>query len=232
LHTYWVAYTSVHPANTDERVIFPRDFAHLRAQLPQLPIRELVADAALGFTPCLDTIYDARALPIVYIRHAPSDADPDACLLRGYDRRGRPLCPHGYPLAFNGLDYHRLRACWVCHQVCTRSSAAVTRDCPYRDPQQPLGFSRHVQRAFVHPDGSRHARLARLFALDSPSWKRRYRSRRNATESRNAQITHLGLDRLASYGLAGARDDITFADLLVNLRNLVRLVQQATALIA
>jgi hypothetical protein len=232
LHTYWVAYTSVHPATTDERVIFPHDFAQLQAQLPQLPISELVADAALGYTPCLDVIYDAQAIPIVYIRHAPSDSDADACQLRGYDRRGRPLCPHGHPLAFNGLDYARLRAGWVCHQVCTRTSSSAERDCPFRDSEHPLGLIKHVQRAFTHPDGSHHARLARLFPLDAPSWKTRYGSRRNATESRNSQLKHLGLARIRSYGLDGARDDIIFADLLINLRNLVRLVQQATAPIA
>ena len=232
LHTYWVAYTSVHPATTDERVIFPHDFAQLQAQLPQLPISELVADAALGYTPCLDVIYDAQAIPIVYIRHAPSDSDAAACQLRGYDRRGRPLCPHGHPLAFNGLDYARLRAGWVCHQVCARTANAAERDCPFRDPERPLGLVKHVKRAFTHPDGSRHARLARLFPLDAPSWKTRYASRRNATESRNSQLKHLGLARIRSYGLDGARDDIIFADLLINLRNLVRLVQQATAQIA
>ena len=232
LHTYWVAYTSVHPATTDERVIFPRDFAQLQAQLPELPVSELVADAALGYTPCLDVIYDVQAIPIVYIRHAPSDSDPEACQLRGYDRRGRPLCIHGHPMAFNGLDYARLRACWVCHQVCARTTNPAERDCPFRDPEHPLGLVRHVKRAFTHPDGSHHARLARPFRLDSPSWKKRYGSRRNATESRNSQLKHLGLARIASYGLHGARDDIVFADLLINLRNLARLVQQATALTA
>lgn len=232
LHTYWVAYSSVHPATTDERVIFPHDFAQLQARLPDLPISELVADAALGYTPCLDVIYDARAIPIVYIRHAPSDSDPEACQFRGYDRRGRPLCMHGHPLTFNGLDYARLRACWVCRQVCTRTSSTAERDCPFRDPEHPLGLVRHVKRAFSHPDGSHHARLARLFPLDSLAWKTRYGSRRNATESRNSQLKHLGLARICSYGLAGARDDILFADLLINLRNLVRLIQQATALTA
>lgn len=232
LHTYWVAYSSVQPATTDERVIFPHDFAQLQAQLPELPISELVADAALGYTPCLDVIYNVQALPIVYIRHAPSDSDPEACLLRGYDRRGRPLCIHGHPMAFNGLDYARLRACWVCHQICTRTSNTAECDCPFRDPEYPLGLVRHVKRAFTHPDGSRHARLARLFPLDAPSWKTRYGSRRNATESRNSQLKRLGLARICSYGLDGARDDILFADLLINLRNLVRLVQQATALTA
>jgi hypothetical protein len=48
LHASWIAYSSVHPANTDERTIFPVDFNHLRQRLPQIPISELVADAAVG----------------------------------------------------------------------------------------------------------------------------------------------------------------------------------------
>ncbi|MFP4394602.1 MAG: hypothetical protein ACLFTI_04990 [Anaerolineales bacterium] len=52
---------TVQPANTDERVIFPADFSHLRQRLPQLPISELVADAALGYTAYLELIY--------YLRH-------------------------------------------------------------------------------------------------------------------------------------------------------------------
>ena len=230
LHTYWVAYTSVHPANTDERGIFPQDFAQLQEHLPRLPISEVVADAALGYAPCLNTIYAARAIPIVAIRHDPSDDDPDLCLLRGYDAHGRPLCPHGHPLSFNGLDYDRLRACWSCRQVCTHSPEARPEDvdCPFRDPRHPLGMVKHVTQAFTHPDGSQHARLLRLFPLDSPSWKTRYGRRRNATESRNAQLEQLGLKRVWSYGLTGATTDITFADLLINLRNLGRLVQQAS----
>jgi hypothetical protein len=232
LHVYWVAYTSVQPANTDERVIFPRDFAQLRQRLPHLPISEVVADAALGYTQCLTTIYDAAAIPIVDIRHHATDADTEACLLRGYDAQGRPLCPHGHPLASNGLDYERLRATWVCRQACapTASPSSVESSCPFRDAQRPLGMVRHVTTTFTHPDGSQHARLARLFAYDSPTWRDRYGSRRNATESRNGQLEHLRLKQLWSYGLAGAIADITFADLLINLRALGRLVQQASLL--
>ena len=61
-------------------------------------------------------------------------------------------------------------------------------------------------------------------------WKQHYGSRRNATESRNSQLEHLGLKRIWSYGLSGATADIAFADLLINLRTLGRLVQQATLL--
>lgn len=232
LHIYWNVYTSVHPANTDERVIFPQDFIHLRQRLPHLPISEVVADAALGYAPCLTLIYEADALPIVDIRQHDTDTQPETRLLRGYDAHGHPLCPHGYAMAFNGLDYQRLRATWVCHQVCARTAhaASVATTCPYRDPDRPLGMTRHVTDAFTHPDGSRHPRLARLFAYDSPTWNARYTPRRNATESRNSQLEHLQLKQVWSYGLDGAIADITFADLLINLRTLGRVVRQASLL--
>jgi hypothetical protein len=102
--------------------------------------------------------------------------------------------------------------------------------CPFRDPDHPLGQTRHVKNALLHPDGSHHERLARLYPFGSDLWKAHYTSRRNATESRNAQITRLGLDRIWSYGLDGATADITFADFLIDLRNLGRLVQHATSL--
>jgi len=153
-------------------------------------------------------------------------------VLRGYDVDGQPLCAHGYPLTFNGLDYDRLRAAWVCRQVCHREPDAPTADaaCPFRDPQHPLGMTKHVTQAFSHLDGSSHPRLARLFPYNSALWKAHYGSRRNASESRNSQVEHLDLKRIWSYGLARATVDITCADLLINLRTLARLVQQASLL--
>jgi hypothetical protein len=232
LHTYWLAYTSLHPANADERRIFPDDFAHLQQRLDQLAIGEVVADAALGFKDCLEPVYDAKAIPVIAIRRDTSDKDEAACKLRGYDKNGHLLCAHGYPMSFNGIDYQRLRACWVCRQVCTRTSEAKPEDavCPFRDPDRPLGQVRHMGRAFLHPDGTHHQRLARLYPYGSDLWKEHYGARRNAVEARNSQTTRLGLKRIWSYGLAGAVADITFADLLINLRNLGRLVQQATLL--
>jgi len=232
LHTYWIAYTPVHPANTDERTIFPDAFAHLLSRLPQIAIGEVVSDSAIGYASCLNPIYDAQAIPTVDIRHDPGDEDQDTRIARGYDQHGHPLCAHGYPMSFNGLDYTRLRACWVCRQVCADRPDPDPQDvsCPFRDPERPLGQTRHVKNAFVHPDGSRHERLARLYPFGSDLWREHYTSRRNVTESRNGQIEHLGLDRIWSYGLDGATADLCFADLLINLRNLGRLVQQATLL--
>jgi len=232
-HISWIAHTSVHPANADERTIFPIDFTDLVQRLPGIPIVEAVADAAIGYKNCLLTAYDAGVIPLFTIRRDPSDKDEAACRWRGYDGNGHPLCAHGYPMAFNGVDYQRLRACWVCRQVCTRlpDSRPEDVDCPFRDPDRPLGQVRHVGRAFVHPDGSRHERLARLYPYGSDLWKAHYARRKNAVEGRNSQLTRLGLKRTWSYGLPGATADIAFADLLLNLRTLGRLVQQATALV-
>ena len=234
LHISWVAHTSVHPANADERTIFPTDFTALLQRLSDISIVEAVADAALGYKNCLLTAYDAGVIPIFTIRRDPGDKDEAACRWRGYDHKGHPLCAHGYPMAFNGVDYQRLRACWACRQICTRLPDARPEDadCPFRDPDRPLGQVRHVGCAFTHPDGSRHERLARLYPYGSALWKAHYGSRKNAVEGRNSQLTRIGLKRVWSYGLAGATADITFADLLVNMRTLGRLVQQATPLVA
>lgn len=234
LHTYWVAYSSLHSANTDERHILPNDFAYLLHRLPYLQIGELVADSAVGYAACLNHLYDQRVIPVIVIRRDQSDKNQQTCQLRGYDKNGRPLCAHGYPMFFNGIDYSRLRACWVCRQICARQRPLRPDDaaCPFRDPDHPLGLVKHVGRAFVHPDGSRHERLARLYPYSSSLWKEHYGARKNAVEGRNSQITRLGLKRIWSYGLPGATADLSFADLLINLRTLGRLVQQATLLVS
>ena len=233
LHVSWVACTSMQPANSDERTILPRDFTHLQQRLPQISIGEVVADAAVGYKECLDLVYEAGAIPVIVIRRHESDQDEATCQLRGYDKNGHPLCAHGYPLSFNGVDYQRLRACWVCRQVCARLPEPKPEDaeCPFRDPKRPLGQVKHVGRAFLHPDGTRHERLARLYPYGSALWKRHYGSRKNAVEGRNSQLVRLGLKRIWSYGLAGATADVAFADVLINLRTLGRLVREATLLI-
>jgi hypothetical protein len=234
LHAYWVAYSSLHSANADERRIMPNDFAYLRYRLPLLLIGEFVADSAVGYADCLNPLYDAHVIPVIAIRRDENDTDAQTCALRGYDKNGRPLCAHGYPMFFNGIDYPRLRTCWVCRQICSRQRTPRPDDaaCPFRDPDRPLGMVKHVSRAFFHPDGSRHERLARLYLYGSSRWKERYGARKNAVEGRNSQITRLGLKRLWSYGLPGATADLGFADLLVNLRTLGRLVQQASLLVS
>jgi hypothetical protein len=210
----------------------PNDFAYLRHRLPDLQIGEFIADAAVGYPGCLNALYDDGVIPVVAIRHDKGDKDEDTCKVRGYDKHGHPLCAHGYRMSFNGVDYQRLRACWACRQVCAQRLHPKPGDaeCPFRDPDRPRGMTKHVGRAFFHPDGSRHERLARLYPYRSPIWKEHYGARKNAVEGRNSQIARLGLKRIWSYDLDGAAADISFADLLINLRTLGRLVQQATLL--
>jgi len=232
LHVGWTAASSVQPATTDEREILPRDFARLQQQLPALAIGELIADAGVGYGNCLTTVYQAHVIPVIAIRQDPGDAEATTCRLRGYDAQGHLLCAHGYEMFFQGVDYQRLRATWVCRQRCARAQAPQPADatCPFRDPAHPLGQVRHVGKTLVHPDGTKHERLARLYPYGSDLWKQHYGARKNAVEGRNSQIARLGLKRMWSYDLRGATADIALADLLLNLRTLGRLVQEATLL--
>jgi hypothetical protein len=201
----------------------------LRTSLPHLTIGEWLDDAGVGYGPCLDTLWELGALRMVDIRADKSDTDPAACLARGYDGNGRPLCPHGYPLRANGYDDDRRRAKYVCAQACRReplrpgAPIQPISDCPYLDPAHPIGFVVNVGRTL--PDGS--TRLAREIPYASPSWKARY-GRRNLAENRNSQIEAMGLKRMRAWGLARATKGVQIADFLINLRTFGRLVREAT----
>jgi hypothetical protein len=225
----WTLRSGLYPANADERTLFAARVDGLQQAFPTLRIGEWLDDAGVGYGECLDRLWQLGARRLVAIRADPTDRDPVACLQRGYDGHGRPLCPHGYPLRANGYDYARRRAKYYCAQVCRQvplppglpeQPVAV---CPYRAPAHPRGFVVNVGRTL--PDGS--LRLAREIPYGSPRWQARY-GRRNLAESRNAQIEGLGLKRLPNYGLARNAKDVQLADWLLNLRTLGRLVRQAT----
>jgi len=227
----WTIRTGLHPANSDERSLFPASFAHLRARFPYLKIGEVLADAALGFQDCLDPIWETGALRMVDIRAAEGDDDGQRQLQRGYDDHGHPVCIHGYPMRSNGHDYRRRRTKWFCHQVCLRPQGEGTEpqppppECPYQTAQHPYGQLVNVGRTL--PDGS--VRLAREVPYGSQTWKQRY-ARRNLSESRNGSVEHLGLKRMHSFGLTHGRQENAIADCLNNLRTLGRLVHEATTL--
>jgi len=221
----WTLRTGLHPANSDERNLFPASFAALQQRLPWLRIGEVLADAALGFEPCLDPIWHAGALRLVDIRAAETDDQPAVQLRRGYDENGHPLCVHGYPMRANGHDYDRRRTKWCCGQACRHASKRPAPDCPFATPEHPHGQIVNVGRTL--PDGS--VRLAREVPYGSAAWKARY-GRRNLSESRNASLEGMGLKRLSTSGLAHGRQEIAIADFLENLRTLGRLVQEATTL--
>jgi hypothetical protein len=229
----WTVVSQVYPANTDERTIFAARVQALRARFPDLAIGEWLDDAGVAFEECLEAIWKLGALRMVDIRADATDADPAACLARGYDGHGRPLCPHGYLLRANGHDGARRRTKYVCHQVCRREPLTeggpiqAVAGCPYLEPADACGFVVNVGRTL--PDGS--TRLARDIAHGSPAWKERY-GRRNLAESRNGQIEGMGLKRMRSYGEERAAKDVQLADFVINLRTLGRLVREATILSA
>jgi hypothetical protein len=225
----WTLRSTLYPANTDERgpegTPFVDRVAALRSRFADLTIGEWIDDAGVGYSSCLDAIWELGALRMVDLRADKTDADPAACLQRGYDGNGRPLCPHGFLLRANGFDQTRRRAKYVCAQACRReplrkgAPIQPITDCPYLDPARPRGFVVNVGRTL--PDGS--VRLAREIPYGSPTWKARY-GRRNLAENRNSQIEAMGLKRLTAWGLARATKEVQLADFLINLRTLGRLV--------
>jgi hypothetical protein len=232
----WTLTSGLYPANTDERTIFVDRVQALTATVPDLPIGEWLDDSGVGYGDCLDAVWDLGALRMIDIRADPSDDNPAACLARGYDGAGRPLCPHGYRLRANGYDHDRRRAKYVCAQACRRdppptgpadAAAQPVTACPFLDPPRSVGYVVNVGRTL--PDGSR--RLARDIPVGSDAWNARY-GRRNLSESRNGQLEGLGLKRLPTHGLPQATKEIQLADFLLNLHTLGRLVRQATTLTA
>lgn len=221
----WTLRTDLHPANADERKLFPRSFAQLQARFPDLKIGEVLADAALGYQDCLDPIWEAGALRMVDIRAVKEDRTPEIQLQRGYDENGHPLCVHGYKMHPNGHDYDRRRTKWPCEQTCLKDHSRPVPDCPYLNPKHKHGQVINVGRTL--PDDT--VRLAREVPYASATWKKRY-GRRNLSESRNGFLEMMGLKRLPSFGLSRGRREVAIADFLVNLRTLARLVQEATTL--
>ena len=233
----WTVRSSLYPANTDERTIFIDRLANLQKALPGLRIGEWIDDAGVGYDHCLEAIWELGALRMVDIRADASDKDPEACLRRGYEGHGHPLCPHGYRLHSNGYDYAERRRKWVCRQACRKEppwrvggatkegeTIRAVEGCPYLDGSS-TGFVVNVGRSL--PDGS--TRLAREIPYGSEEWGKRY-GRRNLSESRNGQIEGMGLKRMHSYGRLRNGKEMQVADFIINLRTLGRLVREATNL--
>lgn len=204
---------------------------------PSLHLAAVAGDAAYGTDRPLHLIYThLHARRWIDLRAHPSDRDPLAWPVRGYDDRGRPICPYGYRCVANGFDPQRRRAKWWCAQQCLRTDAqpAVTlpdliyppSECPYQDPAHaPHGHVLNLAEAF--PDGS--LRLARDVPVGSPHWKTTYHRARNAVEARNAARERQQLKRLPYFGIHRTRAILALADTWDTLTTLARLCRQATA---
>lgn len=239
LFTYWPLPAPYAAANRNDHLQTIPGFQNLRRRFPTLQIGEVLADAGEGYDDILRYIHtDLHALRLVDPRAAARDDDPLACLTRGYDAQGVPLCPHGYRLAFNGHDYTRHDSKWVCRQRCRRQpqpdiqlpppAPAAARlpawaSCPYRDPTQPLG--QVVRVGLRLPDGS--IRLARDLPVTSPTYQLR-QGRQSYAESRNASQARRHLKRSPWFGLANSAKATYLGDILILAGNVARFVREAT----
>ncbi len=247
LFTYWPLVGPFAAANRNDHLQTIPGLDNLRRRFPALKIGELTADAGEGYDEILAYVYDKlQALRLIDPRAAPADADPLTCLQRGYDAQGVPLCAHGYRLAFNGHDYTRHDAKWVCRQLCRRQlrpavappgpaaappaneTSPLAQDpairlCPFRDAAHPLGQVVRVGRTL--PDGS--LRLARDLPVDSPSYALR-QGRQSYAESRNASQKRRHLERSPWFGLPNSAKAACLGDILTLALNLPRFVREAT----
>ena len=222
-----------HPANQPEPPPVAALYKQLLGWYPSLNVDVVSGDAAFGTALILQTVYhDLRARRVIDLRSHETDKDPLNWLLRGYDDKGRPLCPFGYCLVSNGYDAQRQRRKYFCNRLCAQGAQPVVSskmvpqppiDCPHLSSDNQHGLIINVGEHFA--DGS--MRLVRDVLVGSPSWKRLYHRPRNASEGRNATLENWGLKRLPVYGQPRSRATIMQANVWANLTTLARLVREA-----
>ena len=108
----------VQPANLPEAEPPAALLESLPDALPFIHIDAVAGDAAFGYPVFLLTIYRLGARRLVDLRAHATDKDKSLWPVRGYDDRGRPVCPWGYALCSNGSDRERQRHKWICCQAC------------------------------------------------------------------------------------------------------------------
>ena len=224
----------VRPANQHEELPASALLLQLDRHYPDLNVDAVAGDAGYGFEVILHTVYQhLHARRVVNLRHHQTDEDQSGWVLRGYDDRGRPICPYGYRLVFNGYDYPRQRAKWVCQQTCLKGTdpkvplpevSYPPPDCPYQHSDHAHGRCVNLGERF--PDGS--IRLVRDLPVGGPAWKKLYHRARNAVEARNATFENWGLKRLPVFGLPRVTALLFLADVLNNLSTMTRLIREAT----
>jgi hypothetical protein len=238
LSTFWPLSGPFSSANRNDHLSTIPGFQDLCRRFPGLNISEVIADAGEGYDDILLFVYHTlHALRTIKIRHHTCDQDALACLERGYDAQGHPLCPHGYHLSFNGHDYRRQDSKWLCRQRCiahpspdlcpadaTDAQRAAALTCPYRNPDQPLGYNVIVNATLPRDD---NVRLARDMKVDSSTWNLRI-GRLSYAESRNANQTRRDLNRSPWFGMANSTKAQYWGDILSCALNVARFVREAT----
>jgi hypothetical protein len=221
------------PANDHEALPATALLLQLPSFYPDLDLDAFVGDAGFGYDVILRTVYQLGARRIVDLRAHETDKNKDLWPIRGYDDKGRPICPFGYAFTANGYDAQRQRYKWFCDQVCRHGAEPLVRlqgahyppeECPYQQPDLPHGRILNVGETFA--DGS--LRLVRDLPVGSAAWKRLYHQARNASEARNATLERWRLKRLPVYGGLRGKAFVYLADTWSTLTTLARLVRQAT----
>ncbi len=221
------------PANEREEIPATALLLQLPIFYPDLEIDAVAGDAGFGYDIFLHTVYThLHARRVVDLRAHQTDRDKALWPLRGYDGKGRPVCPFGYSLKANGFDFDRQRHKWACFHTCGNGAAPVAPveeatyppdQCPYL--ARPYGQLINVSERFE--DGS--IRLVRDIPVGTPAWKRIYHRARNAVEGRHSILERWGLKRLPVYGDLRGKAFTFQADVWLNLTTLARLVREATA---
>ena len=222
------------PANAREENPSAALLLQLNRFYPDLKLDVVTGDAGLGYYSFLHTIYQRGAKRVVDLRADPGDKLKAQWPIRGYNDKGRPVCPFGYALTSNGFDSDRQRHKWFCGQTCLNGTTPLVeldhviyppQECAYQDPARPHGQIINIGETFKN--GS--IRLVRDLPVGTPTWKRLYHRARNASEYRNAVLEDWGLKRLPVFGQPRGRALTALADVWLNLTTLARLVREATA---
>jgi hypothetical protein len=201
---------------------------------PDLKLDVVTGDAGLGYYSFLHAAYQQGAKRVVDLRADSSDKLKAEWPIRGYNDKGRPVCPFGYALTSNGFDADRQRRKWFCGQTCLKGTAPLVEldhviyppeECAHQNLERPHGQIINVGETFKN--GS--IRLVRDIPTDTPAWKRLYHRARNASEYRNSVLEGWGLKRSPVFGKPRSRTLTALADVWINLTTLARLVREATA---
>ena len=213
----------VRPANEREEPPIAAQLLQLSELYPTLHVDAVAGDAAFGCDLTLRLVHDRlRARRVIDLRAHETDRDKLQWPVRGYDDKGRPVCPFGYTFTANGFDAMRLRHKWVWGQVgqlgrtpCVQLPEVIypPPECAYLGKAHPHGEVRNIAERFG--DGS--IRWVRDIPVGTPTWKDYYHRARNAVESRNATMENWGLKRLPVYGLPRGKALVFQADVWLNL---------------
>jgi hypothetical protein len=223
------------PATAYEEDIAAALLHQLPTFYPDLSVDTVAGDAAFGHDNILRIVYrHLQARRAIDLRCHETDKNKSLWPIRGYDDKGRPVCPFGYTFTANGFDSGRQRHKWFCGQACRNGRTPVVcvenvsyppDECPYLGVDHPHGRIVNVGEAF----DDKSVRLVRDFPVGSQSWKRFYHRARNAVEGRNACLEAWGLKRLPVYGTPRGKALIFQADVWLNLTTLARLIREATS---